>query len=104
MPQKFHLGATETTGHTVWFGFFGCLGFVSFFFFLITCKIKCAEVCVLVLVWIFKTNKENQFKLNWLEKKKNQPGTSSQQKLRDSLVLYPKYFEGQDRYKGENGE
>lgn len=40
--------------------------FCFFMFFKITCRIKCAEGCVLFLVWIIKTSKENQFKLNWL--------------------------------------
>jgi len=38
IPHKFLLGATETTCHTF------------FFFFYITCRIKCAEGCVLLFV------------------------------------------------------
>lgn len=37
---------------------------VGVFFF--TCRIMCAEGCVLLVIWVMKTNKEAQFKLNWL--------------------------------------
>lgn len=77
--------------------------FCFFLFFKITCRIKCAEGCVLFLVRIIKTCKENQIKL-LLKGKFSAWYKSTEETERDGLVLYPKYLEGQDRYKGENYE
>lgn len=56
----------NSRSHGLVWGFFVVLVLFLFGFFKIICRIKCAEGCVLFLVWIIKTNKVKQFKLNWL--------------------------------------